>query len=165
VRAVREAGLNDFEKRIVDAVEKYGWFGLSVAPRTESDDPAEWFTYTIGLPKSHGWPELICFGMDSGVAHAVLGNAIAECEAKNIPPAPGLELADVLIGSNVLLVDGSEIPEEYFLSAAWYARHAELGNPPRLLQLFWPDDAGRFPDDRECAPEVRELQMPWQTHQ
>jgi Domain of unknown function (DUF4262) len=57
--------LNEIEQRIVDCVEEYGWYALSIAPRADSDDPEEWFTYTIGLPKSHGWPELICFGLAS----------------------------------------------------------------------------------------------------
>jgi hypothetical protein len=162
---VSEAPLSGFEKRIVDAVEKYGWFGLSVAPRSESDDPEEWFTYTIGLPRSHGWPELICFGMASGVAHAVLGNAIAECEVRNLRPEPGLELTDVLNEASALLADGSGISEEYFLSAAWYGRHVGLKDAPPPLQLLWPDDAGRFPNDPQCAAEVRRLQTPRHTQQ
>jgi hypothetical protein len=152
--------LDNFEQKIVDGVEKFGWFGLSVAPRTDSDDPEEWFTYTIGLPKSHDWPELFCFGLGSQVAHGVLADAIAECEAKGLLPLPGLELTDTLNGFNAKLADASAIPDSYFGSAIWYARRAGTDVPPARLQIFWPDNAGKFPDDPDCSPEVRQMQTP-----
>jgi hypothetical protein len=152
--------LNESEQRIVDCVEEYGWFGLSVVPRTDSDDPQEWFTYTIGLPKSHGWPELICFGLSSDVSHGILTDAIAECEAKAIQPSAGLVLTDTLKGFDAMLVDGSAIPDEYFGSATWFARHVSTSAPPQRLQLLWPDKAGRLPDDPDCSAEVRRMQTP-----
>ena len=130
--------LDEFEQRIVDCVDEHGWFGLSVAPRTDSDDPEELFTYTIGLPKSHGWPEIICFGLGSDVAHGVLADAIAECEAKALQPEAGLVLTDTLNGFDALLVDASRIPDPYFGSAIWYAR---LAGTPRL--------------DRSCSYRAR----------
>ena len=152
--------LSEFEQKIVDCVEKFGWFGLSVSPRADSDDPEEWFTYTIGLPKSHDWPEIICFGLDNKTAHGVLSDAIAECEAKGIRPEPGLELTDTLDGHKAMLVDGSAIPDPYFGSATWYGRLAGNRAPPARLQLLWPDKAGKFPNDPDCSPEVRRMQTP-----
>lgn len=152
--------LDRFEQKVVDCVEEYGWFGLSVAPRADSDDPEEWFTYTIGLPKSHGWPELICFGLPSDTAHGILTDAIAECEARAIRPSAGLELTDTLRDCSALFVDASAIPDEYFGSATWYARHVGTPAPPERLQLLWPDKAGRFRDDPDCSAEVRQMQTP-----
>jgi hypothetical protein len=149
-----------FEQKIIDDVEEFGWFGLSVAPRTDSDDPEEWFTYTIGLPKSHGWPELICFGLGSQIAQCVLTDAIAECESKQVHPHAGLELTDTLNGYSARLVDASAIPDSYFGSAIWYAREAGTPVPPARLQLFWPDKAGNFPNDPNCSTEVRQMQTP-----
>jgi hypothetical protein len=151
---------SEAEQKIVDCVEKYGWFGLSVSPRTDSADPEEWFTYTIGLPKSHGWPEIICFGLAGGTAHGVLSDAIAECETKGLRPEAGLELTDTLNGFNALLVDASSIPDPYFGSATWYARLMGTPAPPPRLQLLWPDKAGKFPNDPDCSPEVRRMQTP-----
>ena len=152
--------LSEFEQKIVDCVEKYGWFGLSVSPRTGGEDPEEWFTYTIGLPKTHGWPEIICFGLAGDTAHALLTDAIAECENKAISPSIGLELTKVAKGYKVMIGDASAIPEDYFGSATWYARRAGTQAPPDRVQLFWPDKAGRFPDDPACSPEVRRMQTP-----
>lgn len=152
--------LSRVEQRIVDCVEEYGWHALSVAPRADSDDPMEWFTYTIGLPKSHEWPELICFGLASDTSHGFMADAIAECEAKGICPSAGLVLTDTLKGYDALLVDGSAIPDEYFGHAIWYARHVGTPVPPERLQLLWPDDAGKFPNEPDCAAEIVTAQTP-----
>ena len=155
--------LSPFEQKIVDCVEEYGWFGLSVSPAADSDEPEEWFTYTIGLPKTHGWPEIICFGLDGDTAHGLLSDAIAECETRQINPHPGQELIEVVQGDVAMLADASDIPDHYFGSASWYARFAGTQDPPARLQLLWPDKAGRFPNDPACSEEVRALQQPLET--
>ena len=33
---------SDFENRLCDTVDNIGWAVLSVAPRTDSDDPDDW---------------------------------------------------------------------------------------------------------------------------
>jgi hypothetical protein len=152
--------LDAFEQRIVDAVEEHGWFALSVAPRTNSDDPEEWFTYTIGLPKSRGWPELICFGLAAQTAHSILTDAIAECDAKKINPSAGLLLSNTLDGFDALLADGAKIPDHYFGTATWFADYAATKAPPDRLQLLWPDKNGRFPNDPECDEAIRDCQIP-----
>jgi hypothetical protein len=152
--------LSKSEQNIVEGVEEYGWFALSVAPRGDSDDPEEWFTYTIGLPNTHGWPEIICFGLASDTAHGLLTDAIAECEQKEMAPSIGLELAEVAKGYKVLIGDASAIHDHYFGSAIWYARWAGTQAPPPRVQLLWPDKAGRFPADPACSPEVRRMQTP-----
>lgn len=152
--------LDDFEQRIVDDVDNYGWFGLSVAPRTDSDEPEEWFTYTIGLPKSHGWPEIIVFGLSKETSHSLLTDAIAECEARTEIPRAGLELREVIKGFPAKLVDGSRIADHYFGFASWYARYVGTASPPERVQLFWPDKNGIFPDDPSCNEEVRHSETP-----
>lgn len=152
--------LDAFEQQIVDMIDQYGWFALSVAPRSDSDDPLEWFTYTIGLPKSRNWPEIICFGLEREVSYGILADAIAECDARNITPAPGLLLTQTLQDCNALLVDASAITNNYFGSATWYARHAKLPRPVPRLQLLWPDVAGKFPGDPACDPEIVACQTP-----
>ncbi|MFC7536798.1 DUF4262 domain-containing protein [Sphingomonas sp. GCM10030256] len=148
------------EQKILDDVEDYGWSAMSVAPRVESDDAKEWFTYTIGLPKSYSWPEIVCFGIDGQTAHGILTDAIAECKERGARPHAAMLLHKTLGGQDALLADGSRIPDPYLGSAIWYARYAGLDGPPEKLQLLWPDENGRFPHDPACDPEVRQLQTP-----
>jgi hypothetical protein len=155
--------LSELDQKIVDNVEKHGWFGLSVSPAAESDHPPEWFTYTIGLQKNHGWPEIIVFGLDGTVAHGVLSTAIAECEAKAVRPTAGMDLTDTLEGSTARLVENPAIPFNYLGFANWYAAYAGMPDPPERLQLLWPDKNGFFPDDERCQAKVRQLQSPAET--
>lgn len=151
--------VTDFEQRIIDDVAKFGWHSLSVAPRENSDDPQEWWTYTVGLAVSRRWPELVIIGQPPGSAHGILDAAITECEARDMAPHPGLLLQDTLEGYGAILVDGSKIPSDYVNSANWFARHNGIAEPERL-QLLWPDREGNFPFDPNCDPGVRSLQEP-----
>lgn len=154
--------LTDYEKQIVANVDEFGWHGTSVAPTTNSDDSQEWWTYSTGLTKSHGWPELIIFGLNSDDAHAILWAAIRECEARDVVPQAGLRLKNTLSGYDAVLVDGRAIPDSYLNSARWFARHHKLA-PPEVLQLLWPDDHGLFPFDEGCEPSVVSEQTPKET--
>lgn len=151
---------SEAEQRILDCVESHGWFAMSVSPRADSDGPQEWFTYTIGLPKTHGWPELICFGLGNDRAYDFLADAIAECDERAVSPRVGLELTKVINGYNALLANASSIPDHYFGSAIWYARQVGTEVPPARLQLLWPDKAGQFPNDPACSAEIRRMQTP-----
>jgi hypothetical protein len=151
--------VDSFEQRIIDVVASHGWFGLSVAPREDSDDPQEWWTYTVGLAVSHSWPELVVFGQDANRAHGILDAAIKECEAAGVIPHPGMRLRNTLNGYDAVLVEGSGIPAEYLNSANWFARHNGLYDPQRL-QLLWPDRQGHFPFEPDCDADVRSLQTP-----
>ncbi|HET9811535.1 MAG TPA: DUF4262 domain-containing protein [Sphingomicrobium sp.] len=152
--------VNSVEQQIIDGVDRNGWFAVSYVPRVESDDPEEWFTYTIGLTKTAGWPEIICFGLDEERSVGMLRDTIAECWDRAIRPAAGVELTKVLQDRPARLKQIDGLPPSYFAMADWYAEHT---NSPRLderLQLVWPDRNGRFPDDPDCDPDVRERQTP-----
>ena len=153
-------GVDKIEQNIVDNVAKHGWFALSVAPLVDGDDPDEWFTYTIGLPHTFGWPEIICFGLNSDTAYGLLSDAIEECKGKGLVPEAGMMLTDVIKGWPAKLVDGAYIADRYFGSATWYARYSGTKAPPKRLQLLWPDNAGAFPDEDGCVDDVRLGQTP-----
>jgi hypothetical protein len=155
--------LDKVEQRIVDHVRDVGWSVMKVAPRVGSDDPQEWFAYTIGLPKTFGWPEIICFGLDVGVMHQLLNNAVGECRDKGLTPAPGLSLVEVMNDFPVRLIDGAFIADDYFGFARWFASYANTKNPPDRLQLIWPDKNGIFPDEVGCVEEIRQSQIPIET--
>ena len=152
--------LNAAEKNILSVVDKHGWMVMSVAPRTHSDDPEEWWSYTIGLTKTFQWPELICFGLGGKVAHPVLNDAVAELQRRNLRPSPGVVLADVLDSFDAKLIAPFPMSSDYLGSAIWFSRHFDLPIPPPVVQLVWPDKDGRFPDDPLCAEGVKHEQTP-----
>ncbi|MCW3798597.1 DUF4262 domain-containing protein [Sphingomonas sp. BN140010] len=147
------------EQNIIAHVRDHGWSIMKVAPATDSDDAEEWFAYTIGLPNTFGWPELICLGMDSDVVGPVLNNAVAELRDSKLTPTSGLQLHDVLNGSPVKLQANPQIPSNYLGYAKWFAGHSGR-DMPTWLQLLWPDKQGRFPGEAGCVTEVVQLQTP-----
>ena len=155
--------LDKFEKNMVEKISKHGWFAVSVAPAVGSDDPEEWFTYTVGLPHTLGWPKLICFGLDSDTVYALLSDAIDKCKRKNQTPVEGMILTDVIEGWPTKLIGGDRIPDGYFGSARWFARYVGTKDPPERLQLLWPDKEGVFPDEPGCAKDVLLDQTPVET--
>jgi hypothetical protein len=152
--------LDHVEQKIVDDVERVGWSVMTVAPRTDSDDPEEWFAYTIGLQKTFGWPEIICFGLATDAMVDILNNAVDELRERILTPAPGIELTEVLNEYPARLAESKSIPFNYLGFANWFAEYAGMREPLRKLQLLWPDKNGHFPDDPHCVPEVRQLQTP-----
>ena len=147
------------DQKIVDDVKEFGWHVTCVGPAVDSDDPEEWFAYTVGLTKTFGWPELICFGLDLQVMAGLLNDAVDECRQRDIEPSPGLILNDVIEGYPARLEIPMPMADHYVNSARWFARMEGLPTPG-VLQLFWPDQNGHFPDDPACAEGVRQLQTP-----
>ena len=150
--------MNEIEQQIVDGVERNGWFTVDYVPGP--GDPEIWFTYTIGLTKSLGWPEMICFGLDEQRRLGVLRDTIAECWEQQVRPQDGLELDRVLQGATVRLKRLDDLSGPYFAMADWYAQHSGTATVPERLQVMWPDRDGRFPDDPDCDPDVRDRQTP-----
>jgi len=150
--------MNEAQQQIVDGVERNGWFAVNYVPRPGTDDAKEWFTYTVGLTKTAGWPEIICFGLDSDRSLHLLREAIAECWTRRIAPAHGIQLTQVLDGLPARLQRVTLGPP-YFAMADWYAEHSGTDRSPERLQLFWPDRNGRFPTDPGCDPSVRDRQI------
>ena len=146
------------EQQIIDGVESNGWFAVNYVPGP--GDPKEWFTYTVGLTKTAGWPEIICFGLSDERLLGMLRDAIGECWERGIRPAAGLELMKVLEGTHVRLERADTLRDPYFALADWYADHSATAKLTERLQLVWPDPRGRFPDDPDCDPKVRERQTP-----
>jgi len=149
------------EQDVISKVEKFGWMVMRVSPRL--DDPVrEGFAYTIGLAKTFGWPELICFGMDQQAMHVMLNNAVEECRDRQEAPAAGMMLKEVLNNYETKL---SPIrPEDWVPRLGWARWFSDYCSLPRerlsCLQLVWPDKAGLFPDDPRCAEEDRLSQTP-----
>ncbi|HYI43405.1 MAG TPA: DUF4262 domain-containing protein [Sphingomicrobium sp.] len=146
------------QQQIINGVDANGWFAVNYVPGPT--DPDERFTYTVGLTKTAGWPEIICFGLDSERSVGMLRDAIAECWERRIRPADGVGLTKVIQGFLVGLKAVDDLAAPYFAMADWYADHTGTAKSEERLQLVWPDRNGRFPVDPNCDPIVRDKQTP-----
>jgi hypothetical protein len=42
-------GFDKGDAKFLEIIDKFGWHVMSVAPRADSQDKAEWFSYSTGL--------------------------------------------------------------------------------------------------------------------
>jgi hypothetical protein len=98
----------------------------------EGQSPPFPFNYTIGL-SDMGWPELIMAGLDNRIAARLINEIIERC-VETTPP--------------------EEQRDKYMCWAV--DRQKRIGRAePDALQVIFPDDEGRWPDDPECDAKVQ----------
>ena len=146
-------------QRIVDDVAKYGWHVVTVSSAVAESEKLP-FAYTVGLNATFGWPELLCYGLASDIMAELLNNAVDELRRLAGQPQAGLLLGDVAAGFECRL---SPVAKKYHADhlgfALRYARYRHVDDQDvECLQLLWPDQVGRFPDEAGCSEGVKDLQ-------
>ncbi|MBK1884700.1 DUF4262 domain-containing protein [Luteolibacter pohnpeiensis] len=119
------------------------------------------FTYSVGLHKTYGHPEIITFGLPGKIAHAVIGDIAAK--AKEDKPFDLSEATKELFegeGEVVFLKVSKEVASKYLLSAFWFNNEEDF----EVFQVVWksqidcayPWDEGASSDFIDIQPIVGE---------
>ena len=124
--------------------------GYAVEPVRAADGrPA--YAYTIGVEDMLGHPELVAVGLDGEFASRLFAEFVDHLRSGGELPVSqpfvgmlGDELPCVLLPVDV------EVHADWFAGAADHYSY----RPFRVLQLVYPDAAGRFPWDGEADPTV-----------
>jgi hypothetical protein len=74
---VRTVGEDKSEQKVIDDIAEYGWHCVHVIAEGELVE----YSFTVGLFKSYGHPELIIFGLPSKVSHQILAIAVEAAQA------------------------------------------------------------------------------------
>lgn len=136
----KQAFFENQERRIA----LHGFSTILVVGETTS------FSYTVGLHKSYGHPEMILFGLPPNTAHGVLTDIALK--AKQGAPFDLSKPADNLLEDcNVFFV---EVPKaafaEYVLSAMRFNGAEDFS----VFQVVWPSARDRlYPWDSDADPE------------
>ncbi len=131
--------LEEFVAGVVADIRSCGWSLVAV----EDDQGRHVCTYTVGLTRLHGHPELLFTGNHVEVAQRVLSTIAADV-------CSGARLAD---GDTVGGPDGGSAPACLLMRVANPERLAMAqavyrlpGFPPvPALQVVWADEGGRWP--------------------
>jgi hypothetical protein len=149
--------ISDYERRILESIDDYGWFCVGVG-----GDKAPAFSYSVGFPRSIKCPEFIVFGQSHKLMHSMLGGIFRQIRDGVTEPSEGQRWSDLIEGYDCVSrwVHPSQIERGYFNSAIWYARHmGQDRDSVRAYQLFWPGVGDKvFPWENGCAQAVRDLQ-------
>lgn len=135
-------------EKLLKDVEKHGWLVLQIV-----DNELPSYSYTVGLFKKFGHPELVISGLSGETAQAIL-NDIGYDIAKGIIREPEHSYDDVLEGYPCLFksVPASKY-DDYFGRANVYYQ----GSDYPVLQCVLPDGKKRFPDDKGHVLTGQEL--------
>jgi hypothetical protein len=140
------AQTDEVDQRVELDIARHGWHVVLIPP--EADSPG--WAHTIGLWQRFEQPELLVFGSEPRQLAALL-NALGERVRAGSRFAAGTEEAGVLEGLPFAFRAVAPRWTNVFLgNAAWHYRSERFP----ALQGFWPDRAGRFPWDANCALEV-----------
>ncbi len=142
------ASIENIREKLVTDVEKHGWIVLQVF-----GENLLLFSYTVGLFKKFGHPEIVISGLNADTAHAIL-NDISHDIAKGIIREPEHAYDDILEGYPCFFksVPASKY-DEYFGRANLY--YQEIKYP--VLQCILPDSKSRFPGDEGYVSTGQEL--------
>ncbi len=139
------------EAKLASDIERYGWHCLHVAPGVGEEGAH--FTYTIGLAKTLGHPELAIFGMGRDAAHAILSSCVTDIRAgtkyPRDTPVAGVVQGDWLVQFKRVRAD---CINQWFGTAARYYD----GAPFEVLIMFWQSKGRLFPWESEESSIQRE---------
>ena len=133
------------EQKIISDVEQYGFH----IAQFHGDGYSPSFAYTIGLFKTYGYPELICFGLSLDLLHSVLWSG-KELLDKQPMPDQNIGYPDFLGDYDVrfLTVDKNRY-KDYFGYGYWF--NGSWNFP--ALQIVWPDKQSLFPWEEGFNPD------------
>lgn len=142
------------EEQIAEVVRQYGWYAASIG------DHQPPFLYTIGLMQTLDHPELIVFGLEPENAHALISQFVRDIRAGRSFAEPGVGEIDVA-GNEQSIGFRRVHPTQHALYlgfAMGYCRYVAQQGDLEAMQVFWPDDNGKFPFDVGCDLAVHGLQ-------
>jgi hypothetical protein len=133
-----------------DLIARYGW-SITMVPE---DEEGPGFAYTVGLWQGFGHPELLVQGLPLEVMFAVLniaGERIRSGERLSAGYIDRDLLEEAACGYRAIAASKHG---EYMGAAIRHYGHGDF----EALQLIWPDQQFRLPDDDACDEQVRLVQ-------
>lgn len=138
------------EQKALEDIEKFGCHIIHVLE--EGDLPP--FSYSIGISKSLGKPELIIVGLRRELAHELINEYNRKLRAGELL-RPGLPYSGFLEGFNCIFQPvHREHYEEYFGWAIWLYQ----GDRFEVLQLIYPSTGGCWPNAEDAPDAFKQLQ-------
>lgn len=138
------------EDKYLADVEQYGLHII----RVHGDEEWSEFTYSVGLYRTFGLPEVIILGLRGDLAHGILNELARRAHAGERFRA-GDMLHGLLKGFQVMfrpILPGHV--KAHFRWASWYHE----GSPFPTLRLLFPSTAGVWPWDPNASEIVRTQQ-------
>lgn len=135
--------MEEYIAKLDAIIEKHGYAVQSVM-----DNPP--MSYTVGLTDL-GLPELVMVGVPIPSMQAIINEAVARMRSTQ-PFAPGQlqsELANLPLRIDAVHI--SQVLGRLYMLIGYEKRRQRQVTELKVLQLVWPDQDGRYPDDSGYA--------------
>ncbi len=141
-------------RRAETQIARYGWYGVRFPATAEGPG----WEHSIGFTQRLGAPEIVVFGLDYEVSHALLWGVYRAFER-------GERIEDGTVHGRLIKdldcqfrrVHPWYAAEHLFAAQTYYDRR-RTRRPFAALQVIWPDQHGYFPWEDECHPDIAALQ-------
>ncbi|WP_395343802.1 DUF4262 domain-containing protein [Ningiella sp. W23] len=131
--------MDESDKKALDDIEEFGCHVLGVM---EGDNKPS-FSYSIGIGKKQGKPDLVILGLKNKLAHSIINNYKNRLLAGEVFE-PGKYYSDFLGNFDVCFIEvDKKHYDEYFGWGLWLNN----GDDFKMLQLIWPTTDGVWPWD------------------
>ena len=133
-------------------IETNGWALEPVAADVDVDPPRAGYAYTIGMPESHGFPDITVFGLAPVAVKGLIDLVVEQlANGVDIPVnTPLIGLLDNELRCVFADVDMTRHAELFSTAAKWYR-----GRSFSMVQLVWPDRNGWLPGESGFDPALR----------
>ena len=118
-------------------IAQYGWHVIGI---TEDKGRPGW-TFSIGMYKTFGHPEIIVFGLSTGLGHRVV-NGIGEAIRAGQRFEAEQEYADILADVRCIF---KPVQSHWYKWVLGYARWFYEGDDFPVVQCIWPDKQQNYP--------------------
>lgn len=147
---MKEAELDDGDKKAISDIEKYGLHVIHVL----EDDKGPGFSYSIGLYKNYNHPEIIIIGLKQELTHSII-NDIGVDIKDNKKYLPSNYYEGLIEGFECYFVEVDKANYyEYMGYANWYYK----GHNYPVLQCIYPTTKGIYPWQNEWPESIKDLQ-------
>ncbi|MDO7883859.1 DUF4262 domain-containing protein [Hymenobacter cheonanensis] len=125
------------EQKIISDVKQYGFHVAHI----KGDGYSPGFSYTIGLFKTYGYPELICFGLQQDLLHSVLWSGKELLDKQSVLDQ-SRGYPDFIGDYEVRFLTVDQAWYRYYFG---YGMWFNQGTSFPALQIVWPDKQAYFP--------------------
>ena len=136
--------MDQFEENALKNIEDYGCHVLHVLE--EDEHPG--FSYSVGIEKSSGRPELIVIGLDQEIAHWIVNEYNSRIQSGEIFETNEF-YSDFLEGFEVTF---KAVEKKHFTEYFGLGKWLYNGEDFNALQLIYPSTSGIWPWDKN-APD------------
>jgi hypothetical protein len=135
------------DESIAQSVQQYGYSRIVIS---DIEPP---FVYTVGLMFTYNHPEAILFGQRDTAA-GIIASMVGLIRAGRRFDTVG-EYDNVLVNAKIAVRPVHRTQHEFYLGYAMgYCRERGRTGELQAVELFWPDQQGRFPFQRGCDENV-----------